>query len=117
MYKEMKLELHSSHISMNECLRRARECMFWPGMSAEVEEFIQQCKVCRTYETKQQKEPLMSQEPTNCPWERVGADNFTLSGKDYLVLVDYFSNFWEVNHLPDTKASTCIKKMKSHFAF
>ena len=116
MRKEMKQELHSSHIGINGCIRRARECMFWPGMSAEVKEFVLQCDVCRTNENKQQKEPLTSQEPTDRPWERVGTDIFTLNGKDYLLLVDYFSNFWEVNRLPDTRASTCIRKMKSHFA-
>ena len=68
------------------------------------------------YESREQKEPLMSQEPTDRAWKRVGADIFTLNGKDYIVLVDYFLNFWEVNRLYDTKASTCIKKIKSHFA-
>lgn len=35
---------------------------------------------------------------------------------DYLFTVDYFSNFWEVDYLPDTKSSTVIKKLKAHFA-
>ena len=30
--------------------------------------------------------------------------------------MDYFSNFWEIDHLHDTKASTVIKKLKCHFA-
>ncbi|KAL6471890.1 hypothetical protein MHYP_G00205400 [Metynnis hypsauchen] len=30
--------------------------------------------------------------------------------------VDYFSNFWEVNHLPDTSSATFIHKLKAHFA-
>ena len=28
----------------------------------------------------------------------------------------YFSNFWEIDHLHDTKASTVHKKLKCHFA-
>ena len=36
MRQQMKVELHSSHIGINGCLRRAIECMFWPGISAEV---------------------------------------------------------------------------------
>ena len=35
---------------------------------------------------------------------------------DYLLTVDYDSNFCEVDHLPDTKSSTVIRKLKSHFA-
>ena len=48
--------------------------------------------------------------------ERVGADILTLHDKDYLVTIDYYSNYWEVDRLPDTKASTAILKLKSHFA-
>ena len=108
MRKEMLVEVHSSHIGINGCLRRARECIFWPGMTAEIKAHIATCETCQKYMTKQQqKETLMSHELTNRPWEKVGADIFTIADKDYLILVDYFSNFWEVNRLSDTKASTC----------
>ena len=33
------------------------------------------------------------------PWEKVSADLYTIPDKDYLILVDYFSNFWEINQL------------------
>ena len=33
-------------------------------------------------------ETLMSHEVPSQPWERVGADIFTLDGKDYLVTID-----------------------------
>ena len=59
---------------------------------------------------------LMSHKPTDRPWEKIGADIYTIFGKDYLIIVDYFSNFWEIDCLPDPKASTCIRKLKSHFA-
>ena len=45
----------------------------------------------------------------------LGADIFNIAGTEYLVLVDYFSNFWEIDRPRDTRASTCIRKMKSHF--
>ena len=35
-YQTMK-QLHGSHIGINGCLRRARECLFWPGMNAKIE--------------------------------------------------------------------------------
>ena len=41
---------------------------------------------------------------------------FELDGKDYMITVDYFSNFWEINRLENTKSSTVIKKLKAHFA-
>ena len=41
---------------------------------------------------------------------------YTIDGQDNLIIVDYFSNFWEIDLLHDTKASTVIKKLKCHFA-
>lgn len=38
----------------------------------------------------------MSKELIDCFWEKVGVVIFIVNGKDYIVLVDYFLNFWEV---------------------
>ena len=114
--KEMKEKIHSSHLGIEGCLRRARESLFWPGMSSEIKQFIATCDVCRTYDAGQQKESLMSHELPTRPWERVAADLFTWNGKEYLVTVDYHSNFFEVDHLKDTSSATVIRKLKGHFA-
>ena len=58
----------------------------------------------------------MSQEVPSRPWEKITTDIVTLDGKDYLDTIDYYSNFWEVDRLPSTKASTTILKLRSHFA-
>ena len=73
------------------------------------------CETCSKYESKQQKETLMSHEIAERPWEKIGTDLYTIDGNDYLIAVDYFSNFWEIDHLIDTKASTVIRKLKCHF--
>ena len=49
-------------------------------------------------------------------WEKVGVDLFTLDNKDYLITVDYYSNYWEVDRLTNTKTATVILKLKNHFA-
>ncbi|KAK3746435.1 hypothetical protein QZH41_012149 [Actinostola sp. cb2023] len=58
----------------------------------------------------------MSHEIAERPWEKIGTDLYTIDGKEYLIVDDYFSNFWEIDPLPDRKASTVIKKLKCHFA-
>ena len=58
----------------------------------------------------------MSQEVPSRPWEKITTDIVTLDDKDYLVTIDYYSNFWEVDRLPSIKASTTILKLRSHFA-
>ena len=39
-----------------------------------------------------------------------------MKGKDYLITDDYFSQFFELDYLPDTSADTVVDKMKQHFA-
>lgn len=46
----------------------------------------------------------------------MGTDLFVFRNKDYLITVDYFSYFWEIDYLAHTKSTTVIKKLKSHFA-
>ena len=58
----------------------------------------------------------MSHEIAEGIWEKTGTVLYTIDGNDYLIVVDYFSNFWEIDHLIDTKASTVIRKIKCHFA-
>ena len=109
-------ELHTGHSGIEGSLRRAREMVYWPGMNNDVREYTQKCEACRELEQSQQKEPLMSHEVPSRPWQKVGADLLTVNKKDYLVTVDYFSNFWEIDRLYDTLSKTVIQKLKAHFA-
>ena len=89
----MKAKIHSSYLGIEVCLRRARECLYWPAMSAEIKEYISACEICRELDTTSQaKETLMSHEVPSRPWEKIAADIFTLDGKDYLVTIVYYSN-------------------------
>ena len=49
-------------------------------------------------------------------FKKVGTDIFTISHRDYLVTVDYFSQFIEVDYLPTSDTETIVHKLKSHFA-
>ena len=40
MRKEMMAVAHATHIGIEGCLRRARETMHWPRMSAELKEYM-----------------------------------------------------------------------------
>ena len=46
-----------------------------------------------------------------------GTNLFQFQNKDYLVTVDYFSNFFEIDYLSTTTSNTAIKKLKRHFAW
>ena len=45
------------------------------------------------------KETLKSHGTPDWPGSKVGADPVALNKIEYLVIIDYFSNFWEINRL------------------
>ena len=108
--------IHSSQIGVEGCLRRERVCLYWPKMSSEVKQRISICETCRMYEPKQSKETLASHEVLQRPWQIIGSDLFNLNNCDYLVTVDYYSDYHELDKLPSAKAANVIKATKSHFA-
>ena len=84
------------------------------GMSAEVKELIATCETCRKFETSNPNELLMPHDIPSRPWEQVGVNLFELDKKNYMITVDYYSNFWKVDRLTSTTA--VILKLKNHFA-
>jgi len=58
----------------------------------------------------------MSHEVPQRPWEKVAVDLLTQDQKDYLVMVDYYSGFWELDRLHTTDSGTVVQKLKRHFA-
>ena len=116
MRKTIKEKVHSSHLGINGCLRRARECLFWPNMTSDIRDFISSCSICRELETRNQKETLMSHDIPDRPWAKIGTDLLSLFSNDYLITADYFSNFFEIDRLHNTTSAQVIKKLKAHFA-
>ena len=92
-----------------------RECFYWPGMNAEIKNSISRCDVCRSCDTKQAKETLYPHEVPDRPWVKVAVDLFEFNSRNYLITVDYYSGFWEVDPLEYTKTNHGIHKMKMQF--
>ena len=114
--KEIKDKLHAAHMATDSMIRRARRTVFWPGMADEIKQIAENCEICQETKRSNQKETLRQHEKGSKCWEKVGTDLFQIKGRDYLILVDYFSNFIEVDYLPNPNATTVISKLKSHFS-
>ena len=61
--------VRGSHIRIVKCKQRAREALYWPGLSAQIGEEVENCTVCHDYDPVQQKEPLISSPIPDLPWE------------------------------------------------
>ena len=108
--------IHQGHMGIEKSKARARVCVYWPNMYSDIENEVKQCSVCNKYANTNQKEPLMPHPIPTHPWEKLGIDYFTLNGKDFLLIVDYYSKYPEVLQMTSKTAQATITKLKLIFA-
>lgn len=73
----------------------AQECdtLYWPGMQADIIDFVSKCTLNNEYAISQQKESMMSHELPTRPWQIVSTELFQQNGRDSLLIVDHYSDF------------------------
>ena len=111
--QEVIQKLHSAHMGIEACTRRARDCVCLNG---QIRDYVKARQACQLYAQKQQKESFFSTEVPTRPWSITAADLFSLTGREYIVLVDYYSNFIEVDVLPDTPSTTILYLLARQFS-
>ena len=109
-------QIHFAHTGIESTIRYGRDILFWPGMSADLKNYVSSCNVCNKYCIKNTKESLKSHDFPSRPWAKVGMDIFTIGNCNYLILVDYYSSYFEVNSLENLLASTVVNKVRGHFS-
>ena len=86
-------DLHGSHTGINKAMDLARTCVYWPGMEADVTNYIKQCLMCIECSNL----PVKTLQPHGVPprpWVKIGVDFFQDHlGKKHLIVADYFSKF------------------------
>lgn len=90
--------------------------MFWPKMSKEITDMVLLCSVCLEKRNSNSKEPLIPHEIPEYSWQAVATDLFTWNSPDFLLIVDYFSRYFEIDKLHNTTSETVIRKLKNIFA-
>ena len=114
--KEMLKQIHRSHIGIEGCLRRAREVLYWPLMNSEVKDFVSKCSICQSYKPDQCREELQPYPISSRPWSMLGADFFDLGQKQFFLLVEYWSGFFEVQEVKVATSASVIAVGKVQFA-
>lgn len=108
--------LHVSHFGIEKTKARARTVVYWIGMNRDITDMIAKCHTCMDVRNINPKEPLNQTPIPEGPWQVLGSDLFTLNNEDYLIVVDYYSKYFEVVKLENTRSKTVITHMKSMFA-
>ena len=109
-------DLHGSHASINKAMDLARTCVYWPGMEADMTDYIKRCLTCIKC-SNLPVEMLQPHEVPPGPWVKIGVDFFQDHlGKKHLIVADYFSKFPYVFPVASTHHFKTITHLRELFA-
>ncbi|XP_039453132.1 uncharacterized protein K02A2.6-like [Culex pipiens pallens] len=118
--RKMIESCHASHNGIEATLRLARANLFWPGMTSEIKNAVKGCSVCAKFASSQQNPPMKSHEIPVHPFQLVSMDVFFAEQSGvkhkFLITVDHYSDFFEVNLLKDLSPESVINACKQNFA-
>ena len=114
--REMLDKIHSSHLGVEKCINRARETVYWPGVCEQIKEKVAKCEICNKYRNCQMKEPLLPYPVPDRPWQVLTADLFVLPQGKFVLLVDYYSKYFELTQLKDSTSATVINCLQHHMS-
>uniref|UniRef100_A0A3P9K9H2 Gypsy retrotransposon integrase-like protein 1 n=1 Tax=Oryzias latipes TaxID=8090 RepID=A0A3P9K9H2_ORYLA len=114
--KAMIDRIHSSHMGIEKSKSRARDILFWPQMGKQIEEAVMTCHICQERRSSNPRELLMSHAIPERPWQVIGTDLFSWNSRDYIVIVDYLSRYFELERLYSCTSAAVIAKLKAAMA-
>ena len=100
--------LHYGHYGIKCTQARAKESVFWPGITRDIENRVKDCSICQQNATSQTKDTMHSHDVPRGPWIKLGVDLFEHNKKQYLLVVDYFSKFPIIHKLHGLSTGTGI---------
>ena len=108
-------KIHQGHVGIMKCQERAKQSVWWPGLSTQVQDMVQSCRTRAMYLVNK-PEPLLPTSFLQRPWQTLAADLFKCENVDYLLVVYYFSRYVEVCAMQKNKTATEVcSVMKSIF--
>ncbi|KAE8743418.1 hypothetical protein FOCC_FOCC010990 [Frankliniella occidentalis] len=109
-------ELHVGHQGIVKCKTLASQTIYWPGITKDVEKFVSECCVCARSAPSLRKQPLMPHPIPDLPYQNIAVDILDFNGKYFLVTVDCYSKWLDVNSLSSTKSSSVNNVLEHLFS-
>lgn len=109
---------HEGHPGIVSMKQRLRTKVWWPKMERDVEKHVKHCASCQLVSQGEPPEPIASTELPSGPWRALAIDYLgPLPSGDYiLVVVDYYSRYYEVDVMKTITAEKTIQSLEIIFA-
>ena len=109
--KDYMTATHEGHQGVTRCQARAQSCVYWPGISRKIEDYISTCLPCQTNQPRQKKETMEPIDTPSIPWHTISADLFTHQNNKYLLIADYHSKYPIAEKLNDMSSQAVTHLM------
>ena len=108
---------HEGHPGIVSVKQRLRSKVWWPDIDRHAERFCKTCHGCQLVSHPASPEPI---KPTLLPrgsWQDLAVDLLgpLPSGDSVLVVVDYFSRFYEIGVMRSTTSEKIIERLEEIF--
>ena len=90
--KKVLEQIHDGHLGIEKCMLKARDSVFWPGISNDIHEAVEKYGICQASSKAAKPVGNVSDMPPHA-WHTLGTDLFYWNKIDYLVIGDYFSKY------------------------
>ncbi|XP_062699441.1 uncharacterized protein K02A2.6-like [Aedes albopictus] len=102
--------LHMNHSGISKIKQLARRTVYWFGLNKDVEDYVKACVICHQMTAISKKAPYSRWIPTTKPFSRIHADFFHFDRKVFLVVVDSFTKWIELEYM--RYGTDCNKVLK-----
>ena len=102
--------LHEGHPGQTKMQLFTAKFYYWPKLSKDVINFVENCELCQKYASSRKREPFQQYEPeyAQYPMQSTGLDVFQYKNNHFLIMVDRFSGYIFVKKLTNlTSQHTC----------
>ena len=109
---------HEGHLGVVGTKQNLRTKVWWPGMDKAVNRHCRTCHGCQLVARPDPPEPIRSTPLPDGPWQDLAVDLMgpLPSGHSLLVIVDYYSRFYEVEIMQSTTAEKVIDCLADTFS-
>lgn len=116
--EEALMLAHEGHQGIVKMKSLLRQKVWWPKMDMDAEKVCRACHGCQVVGQFSPPEPMQRTEPPTGPWQDVAVDIMgpMPTGENLLVIVDYYSRFFEVVTMRSTTSQKMIEALTPIFA-
>ena len=109
---------HEGHLGIVGTKQNLRSKVWWPGCEKDAEKFVKTCHGCQLTSRSDPPEPIRSTKLPTGPWVDVAVDFLgpLPTGESILVVVDYYSRYYEYAVMKSTTAERTVQALAEIFA-